>query len=55
MTTRLEHPSSSKQDATREQATRAEAMRPLLQEWLEDESGYDECVWPELKRPLERD
>ena len=31
-----------------------EALR-LLQECLADDSGYDESVWPELKRALERD
>jgi hypothetical protein len=27
----------------------------LLEEWLTDESGYDEETWPELKAALERD
>ena len=27
----------------------------LLDEWLADESGYDEETWPELKAALERD
>jgi hypothetical protein len=26
----------------------------MLQEWLDDDSGYDEQVWPELKAALER-
>lgn len=26
----------------------------VLDEWLSDESGYDERVWPELKEALER-
>lgn len=34
---------------------RAEAAISLIQEWLADESGYDEETWPELKRALERD
>ena len=28
------------------------AAQQLLREWLEDESGYDEATWPELKRAL---
>jgi hypothetical protein len=27
----------------------------LLDEWLKDESGYDEETWPELKEALDRD
>ena len=27
----------------------------LLNEWLADDSGYDERTWPELKRAIERD
>ena len=27
----------------------------LLDEWLADESGYDEEAWPELKEALDRD
>jgi len=26
----------------------------MLDEWMADESGYDEAVWPELKANLER-
>jgi hypothetical protein len=29
------------------------ATRQLLQEWLADESGYDEETWPLLKEALE--
>jgi hypothetical protein len=29
------------------------ATRQLLQEWLADESGYDEETWPLLKGALE--
>lgn len=25
----------------------------LIQEWLADESGHDEAVWPQLERDLE--
>ena len=27
----------------------------LMEEWMTDESGYDEEVWPELKAALDRD
>jgi hypothetical protein len=27
----------------------------LLDEWLADDSGYDEKTWPELKAALDRD
>ena len=27
----------------------------LLHQWLEDESGYDERVWPRLKEAIEQD
>lgn len=27
----------------------------LLNEWLNDESGYDEEAWPDLKTELEKD
>lgn len=32
----------------------AAAIR-LLHQWLEDESGYDERVWPPLKEAIEED
>lgn len=38
--------------AIRNPATRAIA---LLDEWLADDSGYDEETWPELKAALDRD
>ncbi len=31
-----------------------EGMIRLLQEWMADESGYDEETWPELKAALDR-
>ncbi len=34
---------------------RPEAVIALLDEWLQDESGYDEETWPELKEALDRD
>jgi hypothetical protein len=30
-----------------------EAARRLLQEWLTDDSGYDEEVWPKVKQIIE--
>lgn len=30
------------------------AARQLLQDWLADESGYDEETWPVLKQALEQ-
>ncbi|HEY7349744.1 MAG TPA: hypothetical protein VH599_15620 [Ktedonobacterales bacterium] len=35
--------------------TTAERLLHLLDEWLMDESGYDEATWPKLKAALERD
>ena len=35
--------------------TGPEAVIALLDEWLQDESGYDEETWPELKKALDRD
>jgi hypothetical protein len=37
---------------TAEQKDRAIA---LLDEWMNDESGYDEATWPELKEALNRE
>jgi hypothetical protein len=34
---------------------RAERAIRLLDEWMADESGYDEETWPELKAALDRD
>lgn len=31
-----------------------DAALQLLEEWLADESGYDEETWPELKAALDR-
>jgi len=30
-----------------------EAARELLRQWMEDESGYDEKVWPLVKEMIE--
>jgi hypothetical protein len=35
--------------------TDRQAVIALLEEWLRDESGYDEETWPELKKALDRD
>jgi len=35
-----------------DKAARAEILR-ALDEWLADESGYDEKIWPELKKAIE--
>jgi uncharacterized lipoprotein len=35
------------------QRDKNEAARRLLQEWLADETGYDEEVWPQVKQLLE--
>ena len=37
------------------QATQNAAAIRLLHQWLEDESGYDERVWPQLKEAIEQD
>lgn len=35
------------------QCQKNEAARRLLQEWLADDSGYDEDVWPKVKQLIE--
>jgi hypothetical protein len=35
------------------QRQKNEAARRLLQEWLADESGYDEEIWPKVKQLIE--
>ena len=35
------------------QAQKNEAALRLLAEWLADETGYDEQVWPIVKRAIE--
>lgn len=34
---------------------RSQAVIRLLDRWLEEESGYDERVWPGLKQAIEED
>jgi hypothetical protein len=41
-------------DASEEHAGQTENLIRLLDEWMADESGYDEQTWPELKAALER-
>jgi hypothetical protein len=38
----------------RQDTSAAERCRKLLDEWMADESGYDEEAWPELKEALDR-
>ncbi|HEY5866753.1 MAG TPA: hypothetical protein VI542_14600 [Candidatus Tectomicrobia bacterium] len=35
------------------QRQKNEAARRLLREWLTDDSGYDEAVWPMVKQIIE--
>lgn len=43
----------SPQDAMPGQREKNEAARRLLQEWMADESGYDEEMWPQIKQIIE--
>lgn len=47
----LEFSRSLKKEHTRPNLAAAR----LLDEWMEDDSGYDEEAWPELKEALDRD
>ncbi len=38
-----------------EQRERARKLKRLLAEWMADESGHDEEMWPKLKAVLEED
>jgi excisionase family DNA binding protein len=42
-------------DAAEGAPTQAERAIRLLDEWMADDSGYDEETWPELKAALDRD
>ena len=35
------------------QTTRTRKLAKLLDKWLADESGYDERVWPVVKKAIE--
>lgn len=45
-------PSQADSGSRRRRQPNRAALR-LLEEWLNDESGYDEQTWPELKQALE--
>ena len=58
MTTQpTEHQSETKAPSLIEplDAERIEKAIQLLDEWMADESGYDEQTWPELKKALDRE
>lgn len=40
-------------DSLHPPTAKGEAVIELLKEWLQDESGYDEEAWPELKKALD--
>lgn len=35
------------------QREKNQAARRLIQEWLMEESGYDEAIWPTVKQAIE--
>ena len=50
----LAHPDVPAAPAGGRQAERNSAARRLLAEWMADDSGYDEQVWPTVERLLEQ-
>ena len=36
-----------------DEGIRRQRVKELLDAWMQDESGYDEAVWPEVKRALD--
>jgi len=38
---------------SKKQQVKNEAIIHILEEWMADESGYDEKVWPIVKKDLE--
>ena len=52
--TQLEPKSTALHNGAQPKSQRNAAARQLLQEWLADESGYDEETWPVLKQALEQ-
>jgi hypothetical protein len=48
-------PTQGVESETIAQAAQNEAAVRLLHQWLADESGYDERVWPRLKEAIEED
>lgn len=47
--------SSASRDEEASRKERAQEMIRLLDEWMADESGHDEEMWPRLKEVLEQD
>jgi hypothetical protein len=50
-TTQRARPSRTPESLVR---IRARKLKKLLDTWLADESGYDERVWPVLKKAIEQ-
>ncbi len=48
-------PARSFENPRQVKQNKPKAILALLNEWLQDESGYDEDTWPELKAALDRD
>jgi hypothetical protein len=46
--------SAARGEAEVRQKARNEAAISLLNKWLADESGYDERVWPIVKKAIEQ-
>jgi len=46
-------PTAERSGETGERKPSSDPVIQLLDEWLADESGYDERVWPQLKKGLE--
>ncbi len=53
MSQRIVKGQESADDAVSVQKAKNEAAISLLQEWLADESGYDEKTWPIIKKAIE--
>jgi hypothetical protein len=50
----LGNPRYTKSTLNGERQARVEELIRLLDEWMDDDSSYDEETWPELKAGLER-
>jgi len=53
-TTQIEPESEVTDNGAQPKSQRKVAAQQLLQQWLSDESGYDEETWPVLKQALEQ-
>ncbi len=53
-TAQIESESRAIHNGAQPKSQRNAAARQLLQDWLADESGYDEETWPVLKQALEQ-